>query len=64
MPIQATRFSRNEREPHGTPGNFTSALPAHSPGSGVRMQQEAKAVSELSRLPRLFWARLGKGDAR
>jgi len=34
----ATPFCRNQREPHGAPGNLISALPEYSPGSGARVR--------------------------
>jgi len=38
MICQAKPFCRNQREPHGVPGNLTSALPEYSPGSGARVR--------------------------
>ena len=34
----ATPFCRNQREPHGMPGNLTSEVPECSPESGARVR--------------------------
>src|SRR5271157_789889 len=47
----ATPFCRNQREPHGVPGNLIFALLEYSPGSGVRVSLSVSTYSAVYVFP-------------